>query len=77
MCYMSVCFKCDVCGKLYEPYTSTKIKPNSIMLSGTHNGIPGSRHEEIDYFDLCQDCLNKILAIIPYTEEEEEDDGNS
>lgn len=73
---MSVCFKCDACGKLYEPYTTTSKKVNGIILSGTEYGDPNGRHKDLEIYDLCEDCLSKILAIIPYNEEEEDDGGS-
>lgn len=70
---MSVCFKCDACGKLYHPYTEHANQTNSLTLTGTWRGLPDDEHKIIETYDLCQDCLSKILVIIPYTEEEEED----
>lgn len=58
---MANAFKCDVCGKLYEHYTNCYEEVCNVLLRSRINGITpyGVRS-----FDLCPDCMDKILDFL-------------
>lgn len=55
---MSSAKKCDVCGKLYKPYT---IKHNGIVLAEIDSF---QVHFVSETLDCCFDCAKDILKII-------------
>lgn len=61
---MAIARKCDVCGKLYEPY-KIDYKNNEIngfgllYKSTTHDCLTKGKN-----FDCCEECLNKIINMI-------------
>jgi len=60
---------CDRCGKLYEPY----YKDNKNIKQGKTNGIHfgmtnvaglNINRYKLDIFDLCPECMDKLLAFM-------------
>lgn len=60
---MSIAKKCDVCGKLYEPYntSNTKDNPNGIMFLNIDNAQKYFSHKAMD---CCPDCISKIKKML-------------
>lgn len=70
---MSLARKCDVCGKLYEQYsTISKGKPNGIMLIRWCRNS-SSNYDSINGFDLCPSCMKRINDLLMSIKEETEE----
>lgn len=68
---MSIAKKCDVCGKLYEPYNTsyTEGNPNGIMFLNIDNTQKYFSHKAID---CCPNCMSRLQAYIEYIKENKE-----
>lgn len=68
---MSIAKKCDVCGKLYEPYNTryTEDNPNGVMFVNIVNDQKYFSHKAID---CCQSCMSRLQAYIKYIKENKE-----
>lgn len=67
---MSKALKCDRCRKLYEPYDGIKFRPtsnpyNTLRLTNNYIGAE---------FDMCPECMEKVIEFIKAGKEEEEND---
>lgn len=64
---MGIAYKCDACGKLYEPYgisiTEGGNKYNEVCL------IAAGRVNSL-YYDVCPDCMKKVIAILENEKDE-------
>lgn len=62
---MSVARKCDVCGKLYEPY---KIDYKNNEINGFSLLYRSTTHDDCltkgKNFDCCEECLKKIINMV-------------
>lgn len=69
---MAYARKCDRCGNFYDPYTkrSDSGPVNSLQLLET--SMDGIIRQTRKTFDLCPECMNKIINFL---ENKEEDDG--
>lgn len=58
---MSLAKKCDICGKLYEYYTTTD---DTIGFKLVRFSPTGTTHENIDFFDCCPNCMAELNKFI-------------
>ena len=66
--------RCDVCGKTYEPYNEgcdPHMSPNSILLASGSMDSDTVNYSPNNY-DLCIECMTKIMNILG----RERKDGN-
>lgn len=60
---MSLAKKCDLCGKLYEPYNEKrdKMHPNGYALMSIDTNMKYFQYKQTD---CCPDCMEAILQTI-------------
>lgn len=59
---MSMAFKCNICGRLYESYSSVgKLKPSSISINASFVNDGSVKYETFSTFDdVCPECMDSV-----------------
>ena len=70
---MGIARKCDVCGKLYEPYNTGAMDEgyNTLMICKRTKGSDFYQDKLIK--DLCPDCMNAVVDLIDRLERGEKE----
>ena len=63
---MAQAMKCDICGKLYEPYGTDKNEdiPNALELRQRYPYGSGWSEWTLKTYDCCPECMNDIRTYI-------------
>lgn len=63
---MAQAMKCDICGKLYEPYGTDKDEdiPNALTLNQRMLYVSGGNKYTLKTYDCCPECMNDIRTYI-------------
>lgn len=59
---MSIAFKCNICGRLYEPYSTVeKLKPSCISINASFVYEDSVKRRTVSTFDdVCPECMDSI-----------------
>lgn len=61
---MAKAYKCDICGKMYEPYNFKHNKNETNGLIFVNIDPKDDRHFTNDRLELCPDCMESIRVHI-------------